>query len=193
MENLPNQFVISIMSRDRIGIVYDVSSAISELNGNIADIRQSVLCSYFTMILLACFPETVSRRAIEQKLAGVDARSEIAIHVAVKQVEDSIPPDCHPGYPQNTYVLTAIGTDQIGFVAAVTSFCVDHRLNILDLSTTIMEGEYLMVLLLDTGQVDSLSDLRQDLRDYAQKTQIKLVLQHYDIFKAVNEINLPVI
>ena len=61
----PNQsFFLSISSRDRIGIVYQVSSAISELGGDIADLRQSVLRSHFTMILLASFPATVTQHEI---------------------------------------------------------------------------------------------------------------------------------
>ncbi len=40
------------MSRDGIGIVYAVSHAISRMVGDIADLRQSVLRGYFTMILL---------------------------------------------------------------------------------------------------------------------------------------------
>ena len=55
-------FFLSISSRDRIGIVYQVSSAISELGGDIADLRQSVLRGHFTMILLASFPDTVTQR-----------------------------------------------------------------------------------------------------------------------------------
>ena len=50
------------MSIDRIGIVHEISRAISELQGNIADIRQSVLCGYFSMILLAAFPAPASHR-----------------------------------------------------------------------------------------------------------------------------------
>lgn len=85
MTEASQEFVISIMSRDRVGIVYEISNAISELNGNIADVRQSVLCGYFTMILLASFPVGVTQRDIERKLAGVNAHSETAIDAAVKK------------------------------------------------------------------------------------------------------------
>ncbi len=43
MNSKQHQYVISIMSRDRVGIVHEVSQAISDLEGNIAEIRQSVL------------------------------------------------------------------------------------------------------------------------------------------------------
>jgi len=190
MNDFPEVFVISIMSRDRIGIVYEVSRAISELNGNIADIRQSVLCGYFTMILLAAFPAGISQRDIERKLAEVDARSETAIDAAVKQVE-RVRSDAPAYRPENAYVLTATGADQVGFVATLTSFCVAHNINILDLSTTISGSDYVMILLVDLQCCQSIADVRRDLHEFAQANNLHIVLQHYDIFRAVNEINLP--
>ena len=41
-------YVISVVSRDRIGIVADVSGALAALGGDIADLRQSVLRDTFT-------------------------------------------------------------------------------------------------------------------------------------------------
>jgi glycine cleavage system transcriptional repressor len=191
MKKADQSYVISIMSRDRVGIVHEVSQAISELEGNIADIRQSVMCGYFTMILLASFPGQVNQRTIEQKFAEVDAHSDTAIAFSIKQVENGTPisPDRELS---NAYVLTASGSDRIGFVASVTSFCVRHCLNILDLSTTTAHGDYLMVLIVDISGCSSLASVREDLGVFCKETGLRMVLQHYDIFKAVNEINLPI-
>ena len=191
MIEMQHSYVISIMSRDRVGIVHEVSRALSEINGNIADIRQSVLCGYFTMILLASFPSEVTRRLIERKLAEVDAHSETAIDVVVKHVE-SAQPVSRSSIPDNAYVLTATGPDQIGFVATVADFCTRHNINILDLSTTVANGDYVMVLIIDPKQCDSIRQIRSDLQQFSLETGLRVVLQHYDIFRAVNEINLPI-
>ena len=61
------EFVISILSKDRVKIVYEISKAISELDGALSDIRQSGLCGYFTMVLLASFPASVKQWVLEQK------------------------------------------------------------------------------------------------------------------------------
>jgi len=190
MSNSQAQYIISIMSRDRVGIIYEVSNAISELDGNLADVRQSLLCGYFTMILLASFPPTVTHRMIERKLAEVDARSDTPIVSAVKNVD---PSDLRIGadYPENSYVLTARGADRIGFVATVANFCKEHNINIVDLSTTVSDGEYLMILVIDLSQAQAITRVRQDLTQFAQENDLRIVLQHRDIFRAVNEINLP--
>ncbi len=191
MKNKQQQYVISIMSRDRVGIVHDVSQAISSLDGNIADIRQSVLCGYFTMILLAAFPDSVTRRDIERRLAEVDARSETAIDATVKEVEIA-GTIARNSIPDNAYVLTASGPDRIGFVATVSSFCATNNINIVDLSTTRSDGDYVMILIVDLTCCPSIDGVRRDLQEFARSNGLRIVLQHYDIFRAVNEINLPV-
>ena len=184
-------FVISIISRDRIGIVYDVSKAISELEGNIADVRQSVLCGYFTMILLASFPPDVTQRSIERKLAEADSHSESAIEAVVRKADKNAVTS-GASTPENAYVLTATGQDRVGFVALMTSFCVRHNINILDLSTTTSDGAYVMILVIDLNNCASISDVRHSLQQFSQENSIKAVLQHYDIFRALHEINLPI-
>ena len=184
-------FVISIISRDRIGIIYEVSKAISELEGNITDVRQSVLCGYFTMILLASFPPDVTQRSIERKLAEADSHSESAIEAMVRKAdENTLTPAMST--PENAYVLTATGQDRVGFVALMTSFCVRHNINILDLSTTTSDGAYVMILVIDLNHCASLSDVRHNLQQFSEENSIKAVLQHYDIFRALHEINLPI-
>ena len=191
MNDHQNQYVLSIMSRDRVGIVFEVANAIRELCGNIADIRQSVLCGYFTMILLVSFPETVGQRDIERKLAEVDAHSDTVIDSVVKPVDPDYQVRCSPN-PENAYVLTASGADQIGFVATVASFCVQHKINILDLSTTVSDGAYVMILIIDLDQAPAIQKVRESLQEFSHSSGLSVVLQHYDIFRAVNEINLPI-
>ena len=190
MSENQQQYVISIMCRDRVGLVYEISKAIGELKGNIADLRQSVLCGYFTMILLASFPANVSKRAIERKFAEVDSKSETVIDTAVEKIEGKAPTSASLA-SENVYVLTATGSDRIGLVATVASFCARHNINILDLSTAVSDGAYVMILLIDLDDPASIGPVRTELQQYAQENRLNVVLQHHDIFKAVNEINLP--
>ena len=190
MSQSQRHYVISIMSRDHVGIIHEVSKALQNLNGNIADVRQSVLCGYFTMILLASFPASVTRRDIERKLAEADAHSESVLEATVCEADEATMAHSSPR-PENIYVLTASGTDRAGIVAIVSGFCVKHEINILDLSTAISNGDYVMILLVDLNQHISINAVRTDLQSFAHETGLKVVLQHHDIFKAVNEINLP--
>jgi len=183
------EYIISITSRDRIGIVHEISSALAELDGNIADSRQSVMCGYYTMIMRASFPADVTRQIIEAKLAEVDKKSAAPLNILVNSIDEPLPIF---GSPENRYVLTASGADQIGFVARVSGFCVKYQINILDLSTTLSDGEFVMMLEVDLSRCGSISAVRTALADFGREHGLRVVLQHFDIFKAINEISLPI-
>ena len=185
-----NQCVISIMSRDRVGIVSDVANRISALHGDIADLSQTVLGGYFTMILLATFPADVTIEVVKAQLTAINAVGALPLEIAVlsadtnRAVEPAVA-------PENIYILTASGADRIGFVATVASFCAKNSINILDLATSVSDGQYSMVLQVDLSRCASLTTMQRELKQFAHQHDIKLVLQHNDIFQAIHEINMP--
>ncbi len=185
-----NQFVISIMSRDRVGIVRDVAGSISSLNGNIADLSQTVLRGYFTMILLATFPNGISGEKIKRRLRTLNTEDKIPLEFTIFPANESAVEE--KVNQENVYMLTASGPDRIGFVAAVATFCADHAINILDLATLVNEGEYVMVLQVDLSRAASLNTIQRQLQTFSTERGIQVVLQHSDIFAATNEINMPV-
>ena len=182
------EYIISITSKDRIGIVHEISSALAGLAGNIEDSHQTILCGYYTMIMRTAFPASVSLQAIKDGLAAVDAQSPTPMNILVHLAEEALP----QAGSENRYVLTASGADQIGFVAKVSGFCVEHQINILDLSTTLSDGEFVMMLEVDLSRCVSIDEIRQALAVFGQMQDLKVALQHHDIFKAINEISLPI-
>jgi predicted amino acid-binding ACT domain protein len=184
------QFVISITSRDRIGIVHQVSSAISELGGDIADLRQSVLRGHFTMILLAAFPNSVTQDEVERRLCGLNVTGLPALQFSILPADD-VPKAEGESSLENAYVLTASGQDRIGFVATVSAFCARHGINILDLSTAVDNGSYTMILLVDLDRcTEDAGALRHELERFQEETGLQVVLQHYAILSATNEVGI---
>jgi len=176
------------MSRDRVGIVAEVSGAISALQGDIADMRQSVLRGYFTMILLAKFPGQVSPEDIRAGIGAASAGGPVPLQVAVVAADDALPSE--PVTPsQDRYLLTARGPDRIGFVASVSRFCARNGLNILDLSTAVVGEDYVMMLLVDVSGCKDLDALRRRLQEFEDQAGLKAVLQHEAIFRATNEVD----
>ena len=191
-------YVISVVSRDRIGIVADVSSALAALGGDIADLRQSVLRDYFTMILLASFPATVSAEVIQRQTAQASASDLPPLHVTVMAADGSAEGASvvhqssvvgRPSSVQSNYLLTARGPDRVGFVASVSAFCARNGLNILDLATTVADGRYVMMLLVDVSRCADLDAVRRQLQEFGQANGLEAVLQHEAIFRATNEVD----
>jgi predicted amino acid-binding ACT domain protein len=190
MPDNSHSFFLSISSRDRIGIVHQVSSAISALGGDIADLRQSVLRGHFTMILLASFPTAITRQEIERRLTALNVAGVPPLHVSILPADDA--PDAGTEDAlENAYVLTASGQDRIGFVATVSAFCARNGLNILDLSTAVDDGAYIMILLVDLTQCPvDVGELRHKLDEFQRETGLQVVLQHYAILEATNEVSI---
>ncbi len=172
--------VISVMAKDRPGIVAEVTAGIGALEGNLADLRESVLCGYFTMILIAGFPSNVSLGEVEAKLAEATASMvTVALHEgSLTEIENA----------EHAYVLSAVGRDRVGLVAQISRFCFDRGVNILDLASHVEADQYTMMLQIDLSNIQSLENFKEELTTFGSTSGLKLVLQHNDIFRATNEI-----
>lgn len=179
MDNGRNM-VISVMAKDRPGIVAEVTEGIGALGGNLADLRESVLCGYFTMILVAVFPTSVSLEKVEAALAAATAsKVAVALHEGTLETAEDA---------EQAYVLSAVGRDRVGLVAQVSRFCLDRNVNILDLASHVADDQYTMMLQIDLSNIQSLETFREELSAFGKTSGLTLVLQHNDIFRATNEI-----
>jgi glycine cleavage system transcriptional repressor len=181
--------MISVMSRDRVGIVADVSGRIAGLGGDIADLSQTTLRGFFTLILLARFPDGVSLESLRDELDRIreEPGADPDLEVIVREVTGD--PDPEPVAPSDEeYVLAVRGPDRIGLLADVTRICKEHELNILDLSTRSSDGQYVTLLHVDASNAQPLDRLRAALDETGAAHGFAFTLQHNDVFRATNEI-----
>lgn len=181
------QMVMSVMSKDRPGIVADITGVIYTLQGDLADLNQSVLCDYFSMILIATFDDSVTPEDVVAAFSHIP--SETRLEVVVKEMKIPLEIAKSKRSPE-TYILTAQGKNKSGLVHRISLFCYQHGINILDLATTLSGDQYTMILQLDFSAVESVDDIRSSLTSCAEDAGLTVVLQHEDIFKATSEITL---
>jgi glycine cleavage system transcriptional repressor len=173
--------VISVMSRDRVGIVATVSERIAALEGDIADLSQTTLRGWFTLILLATFAGETS---VEDVRAALDVPE---LDVIVREVGEQLPAE--PQAPSGEeYVLAVRGPDRVGLLADVARICAEHCLNILDLSTRKSDGQYVTLLQLDAHAAGPLDQVRAALGAAGEARGFAFTLQHDDVFRATHEI-----
>jgi glycine cleavage system transcriptional repressor len=185
--SMGKQMVMSVMSKDRPGIVADITGVIYQLNGDLADLNQSVLCDYFSMILIATFDDAVTPEDVVAGFSHIPSATKL--EVVVKEVEAS-PANTSDVRGREIYVLTAQGRNKSGLVHRIGLFCCQHGINILDLATTLSGDLYTMILQLDLSRVESVDIIRVDLARCAEESGLHVVLQHEDLFKATSEITL---
>jgi len=184
-QQMTKQMIISVMSQDRPGIIADITGAIYELNGDLADLNQSILGGYLTMILIASFEEQVSRTDLLERISRI--KSPTKLDVIVREMEMPIE-IAQAGLPTKTYIMTAQGRNKSGLVHGLSSFCFHNNINIMDLATTRKDDIYTMVLQLDLSKVESIADFRDALQKYGEQSGLNVLLQHHDLFKVTNEI-----
>ena len=86
-------------------------------------------------------------------------------------------------------IVTVIGKDQVGITAAVCSLLAQHSINILDISQTILQEYFTMVMLVDVSKCTiPFAQLAQELADSGKERSLDIRVQREDIFNAMHRI-----
>ena len=86
-------------------------------------------------------------------------------------------------------IISVIGVDQIGIIAEVSTLLAEEKVNILDISQTILDDYFTMTMLvnLDTLEIP-LEELKNELKTRGEKLGVSIKLQHEDIFRSMHRI-----
>lgn len=86
-------------------------------------------------------------------------------------------------------IVTVIGRDRVGITAAVCSLLARHNINILDITQTILQGNFTMVMLVDTAACQrSVGELSDILAEAGAQERLTIRIQREDIFDAMHRI-----
>ena len=86
-------------------------------------------------------------------------------------------------------IITVIGEDKAGIIASVSGLLAEKKINIEDISQTIMQGYFTMIMLVNIEtSTTSIEDLKGELDALGNKIGVKIILQHEDIFNAMHKI-----
>ena len=86
-------------------------------------------------------------------------------------------------------VLTVVGKDKTGIIAKVSSFLAERNVNILDISQTILEDYFAMIMLVDIGDASvPLSALAEECDAMGKKIGMSIHVQHEEIFKTMHNV-----
>ena len=85
-------------------------------------------------------------------------------------------------------VVSVVGKDQVGIIANVTSVLSNNGVNILDISQTILQDFFTMMMIVDVTCIDDIGKLQKQLDSVAEKMNLKIHIQLEEIFKAMHRI-----
>ncbi len=182
---MPRDFVLSVMSLDRPGIVAGLTQAITELGGNIDAISQTVLQGYFTIILTVRFDESVEPAALAGAVKESAAPGELEVSVKERRVLEPEP----IVKDADRFILTVQGADRKGIIRRVSSYLASRNVNIEDLYAYVHDGQFLLIAQLQVPRRLAVEHLRTDVEALWPEEQMRVSLQHEDVFLATSHVD----
>ena len=86
-------------------------------------------------------------------------------------------------------VVTVVGKDRVGIIALVCTELARYNVNVLDISQTVMQGYFTMMMVVDVEKANvPLAQLAQELEEKGREVELSIRLQRQDIFDAMHKI-----
>lgn len=85
-------------------------------------------------------------------------------------------------------VLSVVGKDQVGIIAKVTAVLAENEINVLDISQTILQDFFTMMMLIEIKDEESMDHLQQSLKNVQNEMGLKIDMQREELFQSMHRI-----
>ena len=86
-------------------------------------------------------------------------------------------------------IVTVVGKDQVGIIAGVCNMLAAENINVLDISQTVMEGYFTMMMMVDLSQCQTpFAQLDGARKGFGEERGLSIRIQREDIFDAMHKI-----
>lgn len=86
-------------------------------------------------------------------------------------------------------VISVVGKDTVGILAKVSGICSDYNANIIEVSQSVLQDMFAMIMLADISRLSSeFSELQQALSKLGDELGLSIHAMHEDIFNSMHRI-----
>ena len=86
-------------------------------------------------------------------------------------------------------IVTVVGRDRVGIIAAICVKLSEYNVNVLDISQTILENNFTMIMAVDVEKANvSFSELQKGLSELGASMSLSIHVQREEIFDAMHTI-----
>ena len=86
-------------------------------------------------------------------------------------------------------IVTVVGKDAVGIIANVCVELAKYNINVLDISQTVMQGYFTMMMVVDvSGATLPVAELAQKLEEKGKEMCLSIRLQREEIFQAMHRV-----
>ena len=89
----------------------------------------------------------------------------------------------------NKAIITVVGKDRVGIIAGVCTYLAENRINILDITQTIVKGFFNMMMVVDVENITkSFGEVAQELEQVGEEIGVSVKIQREEIFLKMHRI-----
>ncbi|MEW6721516.1 MAG: ACT domain-containing protein [Thermodesulfobacteriota bacterium] len=171
-------FTLSVVGKDRPGIVAEVSRVLYEIGCNIEDSSCTILSGQFAMILVIVHKERSSVPEVDGFFDSLrhDMGLTITLH-ALGEEEISR----KKGFTGRPHIISVYGADRPGIVYTVARELAKYRVNVTDMTTQIVGAEarpvYVMILEADIPEAVDMQELERTLERVRKELAVSISLR----------------
>ena len=86
-------------------------------------------------------------------------------------------------------IVTVVGKDRVGIIANVCTALASYNVNVLDISQTVMQGYFTMMMATDvSASTVPMAQLASELERLGKEMSLSIRIQREDIFEAMHRI-----
>ena len=89
----------------------------------------------------------------------------------------------------NKSIITVVGKDSVGIIAKVCSYLAENNINILDISQTIVQEYFNMMMIVDMTRIEKpFEQISQELAEVGNEMGVQVKCQREEIFDKMHRI-----
>ncbi|MCL2599926.1 MAG: ACT domain-containing protein [Treponema sp.] len=85
-------------------------------------------------------------------------------------------------------VITVTGSDKVGIIAKVSAFLAERNINIVDISQTVLSGNFVMMMVVDLSPGRTLEAIKKELADLGASFGVSISMMHEKVFSAMHRV-----
>lgn len=183
---MPKRYVLVLTAANRTGILAAVATALSELGAAIAEVSQTLVQDFFTIILAADFPEGREPEVIVAHLEGVCRPFGVTVMLRdpVSQAASQ------PRVQSECFFLTLTGRDAPGVLAKISGRLARDQIDIIELYGLRRpeDGTFVIVLELAVPKGLDPGAVCAGIEELGSAIGLRANLEHASQFGAANEL-----
>lgn len=86
-------------------------------------------------------------------------------------------------------IITVVGSDKVGIIAKVSNFLSEHKVNIADITQTILSGNFVMMMMVNLDNSDiTIDSLRNAMNKLAEEMAVEINIMSERVFSSMHRV-----